>query len=90
MLKHGRKGENGNGQNQAGPEALFEIRHHLAVVVSGVSMSGVTGSGNRDHVVVRPTLMVGIMIMAVRRRGLVCPVFVVGLMIGNSAHRIGT
>jgi hypothetical protein len=38
VLDRGRKSENRYGQEKARPEPLLEIRHHLTVIVPGVSV----------------------------------------------------
>jgi hypothetical protein len=89
VLDHRREREHRNGQDDTGPEALPEIRDHLAVIVPCMAMSG--GKGNLPMFgMCIMTMLVVMMVVAVivrGRYGLVRGMFaVLGVVDGGTHH----
>src|SRR5258707_12842107 len=68
MLDHRRQGEDRKGQEQAGPEPLPEIGHHMAVIVPGMTpvaiMTGMV-RGRRRAVITMGGMIVAAMFVSV-------------------------
>src|SRR6266849_4317703 len=69
MLDHRVLGEDRKGQEQAGPEPLPEIGHHMAVIVPGMTpvtiMTGMVRGRRRAMITMGGTIMGGMFVLVV-------------------------